>query len=285
MGENKEKLCLQRKERSYLSFQSCPGEVSSSLSSRIPSSPSHGCSNSKPERETHFRFSFKENVHKKQCLNDYHAKRTFNVVKTCKSIDSLYSINKQCLQKCQNNIVKNELHETLLKNKSRSLDKLYSGQHFYCSCALYSKYENKPNGDLRTAVGSFTNIKKKLSVGSSGKWSQLGFDRNRKVTNVEIGPKQYDLKHQNITKEIKPPSSAVKFTPKERFPNSVLLYPFPTTPVEKCFSPKTPHSSPFIGNPNDKVNLSALDTKKSRISRFEFGASFLRRFSLTQLTS
>ena len=61
MGENKEKLCLQRKERTYLSFQSCPGVVSSSLSSHIPSSPSHGYSNSKPERETHFRFSFKEN--------------------------------------------------------------------------------------------------------------------------------------------------------------------------------------------------------------------------------
>ena len=76
-------------------------------------------------------------------------------------------------------------------------------------------------------------------------------------------------------------------SPKVFFPNSVLLYPFPSTPVEKCFSPKAAPSptSPCHWRDENPLESFHLECKKTLSSKFEFGTNFLRRFSLTQITS
>ena len=99
-------------------------------------------------------------------------------------------------------------------------------------------------------------------------------------SNNEVLNKRASLKNNCVN------SIRKHITSKVFFPNSLILFPFPTTPVEKCFSPKSPLPSPLISGSGEKTETeAATESKKIRGAKFEFGSNFLRRFSLTQLTS
>ena len=107
MSGNGEKLCRQRQEqRPSFSFNSCPGI--SSFPSRISSSSSHGNSISTKERDTHFHSFCKEHVYKKQCWKDNQTEKTFEIIKSYKSIDGIHYLNGLYLGKSHQRVIKSE---------------------------------------------------------------------------------------------------------------------------------------------------------------------------------
>ena len=283
MSGNVGKICRQRQERRpSFSIHSCPG-ISFSPS-RISSSSSHGNSISTKERKAHFHCSCEGPVCKKQCWIDNQTKKTFEDIRSCKSIDSIYCQNERYICKkrpCK--LKSNELGSSLAKKRSRSYP-LITREDISneCECA--------PNVIDNYLTESHKNVNSVASLPNEGYEPTKNIRKiitgTAVITQTCVREVECVTKNPDIEKETCVSVKPNHAEPKLFFPNSLLLFPFPATPVEKCLSPKTPCLSPLTPWANyDKTEPPLTDTKKSRGSRFDFGATFLRRFSLTQLTS
>ena len=279
MSENREKLSRQRQEQQRPSFSlhSCPVFISSSPS-RISFSSSHGRNSiSTKEKETRIHSISKDTLFdRKQCLKDTPRVKTYSdVIKRCKSTESIPYLYGQGKRPQQARTTSNNIKLTINK-KSKSYPFI---EIEYISEGLKTSdlkdthlYINRNGGPASYCSNEFNNSRKPSNNVSHVKQT------NRKVEKTEV------VQKRSITKtSLKSTSSNVE--PRIPFPNSLLLFPFPATPVEKCFSPKTPSPSPVTWNHCDRSDQTATDSKKTKGARFEFGANFLRRFSLTQLTS
>ena len=284
MSGNGGKLCRQRQERRpSFSFHSCPG-ISFSPS-RISSTSSHGNSISTKERKTHFHSSCKEPVCKKQCWKDNQTKKTFKDIKSCKSIDSIYYLNgKYFCKRHQGKIKVDKLRDFSLKKKSRSYPLIKEKCANGCECV--------PNLLVDAFTDNHEHINSVKSLSKERHESRSVQLFNNPTSDSSVIAKTCKSKNGRVTqnpateKDNCVNSKQNIHGSKPFFPNSLLLFPFPSTPVEKCLSPKTPCLSPLTPwAAYDKTEPPLTDSKKTRGSKFDFGANFLRRFSLTQLTS
>ena len=281
MSGNGEKFCRQRQEqqRPSFPFHSCPVFISSSPS-RISFSSSHGRNSlSTKEKETRIHLtSINKFSGRKQCSKDPTRNKTYcDDIRRCKSTESIRYLNvdEERFHRTEGGF---EIINERLKKQSLSCPELEnnylseSESLFSTTFKDYSFY-NKGNA-VKTEQCSKTsnNNRKSTKTIPHGKQTICKIERPKLVQ-----------KRSSLKSSIKTTSSDVE--PKVSFPNSLLLFPFPTTPVEKCFSPKTPTTTPIAWNNSDKTDPSLTDNKKTKGARFEFGANFLRRFSLTQITS
>ena len=279
MSGNREKSNRHRQEQQRPSFllHSCPVFISSPPS-RISFSSSHGrTSISTKEKETRIHSSSKSTLFdRNQYLKDTPRVKTYSdVIKRCKSTESIPYLNGHGKRSYQTGIPSDNIKITI-NTKSKSypfIEKEYISESLISSNHKdKTLYINRNTGQERNCEKPFNNSRK------SSKYVSHVKQTNRKVEKTEVVQKR-----SNTKTSIKSTTSNVE--PRISFPNSLLLFPFPTTPVEKCFSPKTPSPSPVTWNNCDKLDQTANDSKKTKGPRFEFGANFLRRFSLTQLTS
>ena len=284
MSGNGGKLCRQRQERRpSFSLHSCPG-ISFSPS-RISSTSSHGNSISTKERKTYFHSSSKEPVCKKQCWKDNQTKKTCKDIRSCKSIDSIYYLNgKYFGKRHQGKIKVDKLRDFSLEKKSKSCPSIKEKCANECECVTNLSVEAFT--DNHEHINSVKSISEERYESTT---VQL-FDNPTSDSSVIVETCNIEDGHvtQTSTKEKDNFVNSKQNLPQSKvfFPNSLLLFPFPATPVEKCLSPRTPCLSPLTPwVAYDKIEPPSTDSKKTRGSRFDFGASFLRRFSLTQLTS
>ena len=332
MSGNWEKTFQQRQERRpSLSFHSCPVILSSSLT-HMSSPTSHGNSISTKEREPRFNSFFQEEpVCKKQCCKGNQTKRTFEVIKTSRSIANIHQTIHTPIHIRQQESIKYKVYEeygdkqkSLLKKRSKSFPTLNKECSNKWNCIPHLSFDVFTlNDKALTSNTAFVEERHKedncLSLPLKEKLSRRK-DVNASLTKLEPPtekivlqgpPSNYpsndevlgqrlnnssvndtcERRKGNLKQSCSIKTNSIYETPdnvesKVFFPNSLLLFPFPTTPVEKCFSPKTPCPSPLNWNSAaDKTEPLPAESKKSRGAKFEFGASFLRRFSLTQITS
>ena len=281
MSGNGEKLSRQRQEqqRPSLPNHSCPVFISSSPS-RISFSSSHG-RNSLSTKETETRIhstSKRKPSGRKQCLKDSQRTETCSyVIKRCKSTDNIRYLNAQDKQLQQSEI---NIETTQIKIKKRSLSYPALEKDFIGESESIQSIDHRDaslfldrNADRLDSSNKCNNSRKPLKTISHVKQANGNVERPKVV------------RKRSSTKTSIKSNSSDNVQTRTSFPNSLLLFPFPTTPVEKCFSPKTPSTfSPAAWNNCDRTDPPTTD-KKTKGARFEFGANFLRRFSLTQLTS
>ena len=291
-GNVKKSFCRGRQQdRPSSSFlrSSCPSKSYFPSCGASFSSSSHGNSLSAKERKPHnvVHSSCRKPVYKKQCLKDCHSKRPLlKTIKSCGSIDSIHiNVRDKYLSKHNTEENKHFSRLSISKKKFRSLPLLDTVCLNERKCVIGSLLDFSTNNDLKS--DKFVPSAKEQNNANSIDIS----DKNLKRSIVRGGGcddnNEY-VKQTNCSENIPIKSKVNNASSKVVFPNSLLLFPFPTTPVEKCFSPKTPCPTPLTPlawNNREHTEPPATDTKKTRGSRFEFGANFIRRFSLTQLTS
>ena len=281
MSGNGEKLYRQRQEqqRPSFSFHSCPVYISSSPS-RISFSSSHGRNSlSTKEKETRIHStSINKLSGRKQCFQEYQRTKTYtDVIKRSKSTDDVGYLN----------VIDKRLHRAepgfgitkqTIKKKYWSYPTIQKEYLSESEILLPTNFKDTKSYTDRDAVNQescskpFNNCRKSTKTIS-----------HVKQTNFKIEKPKQVQKRSSLKSSIKSKTSDADT--KVSFPNSLLLFPFPATPVEKCFSPKTPTTAPIAWSNSDKTDSTSSDNKKTKGARFEFGANFLRRFSLTQITS
>ena len=281
MSGNGEKFCRQRQEqqRPSFSFHSCPVFISSSPS-RISFSSSHGRNSlSTKEKETRIHLtSINKFSGRKQCSKDSTRSKTYSDdIRRCKSTESIRYLNvdEKRFHRTEGafEIIKQRLKKRSLSYPELENDYLSESESLFSTTFKDYSFYTKGNA-VKTEQCSKTsnNCRKSTKTIPHGKQTICKIERPKLVQ-----------KRSSLKSSIKTTSSDVE--PKVSFPNSLLLFPFPTTPVEKCFSPKTPTTTPIAWSNSDKTDPPLTDNKKTKGARFEFGANFLRRFSLTQITS